>query len=239
VRSDKYSIELGHLVCAQQFTTDTQHHHHRQHDEKSRVKKALRLTPCHERMCSDSANQHAIAEAQMFGEYSQFLLDPCCRSDEGVFFSSTIVNISGKPFLTALCGRIGRSRRGYGKNRRNEVKGSGSSTRHARRTQRGDIIHKLAKRVYRMVDEDNRKHIDSKRPSLENTVPSCGCPLNCGAELQKLRDYVNRLHPLLSENNQDNLQQLECFCDVPERLLLEAWTIIGAQKLKELLTEDL
>ncbi|GAA38735.2 hypothetical protein CLF_100215 [Clonorchis sinensis] len=130
-------------------------------------------------------------------------------------------------------------RRGCGKNRRNEVKESGSSTRHARRTQRGNILHKLAKRVYRMVDEDNRKHIDSKRPSLENTVPPCGCPLNCGAELQKLRDYVNRLHPLLSESNQDTLQQLECFCDIPERLLLEAWTIIGAQKLKELLTDDL
>ncbi|KAF5397866.1 hypothetical protein PHET_09177 [Paragonimus heterotremus] len=101
-------------------------------------------------------------------------------------------------------------------------------------------LHKLTKRVHHMVAED-RQHRSNENTveTVSKDITSCGCPKDCGEELNKLRTYVNNLLPLLSQSHDSELHQLEHFINAPEQLLLECWTIIGAVQLRSLVSKDL
>ncbi|KAA3670295.1 uncharacterized protein DEA37_0010672 [Paragonimus westermani] len=91
-----------------------------------------------------------------------------------------------------------------------------------------------------MVAED-RQHRSNENTveAVPKDVTSCGCPKDCGVELNKLRSYVNNLLPLLSQGHDSELHQLEYFVNAPEQLLLECWTVVGAVQLRSLVSKDL
>ncbi|CAH8438896.1 unnamed protein product [Dicrocoelium dendriticum] len=122
-----------------------------------------------------------------------------------------------------------------------DVKLSGHKSKDSGNVNNRVALRKIVKRVYHMVDEDRQRSSTAQKhenEKVQSLVPDCGCPNNCGPELQKLREYIANLHPSLV-NSSVNMYELDQLVDTPERLLSEAWITTGASKLRELMPEDL
>lgn len=109
----------------------------------------------------------------------------------------------------------------------------------SRSSNQHSALRQLRKRVSHMVHEDRRhKHSGEKIQELQ--LPSCGCPNNCEAELEKLRKYINGLLHLLPKDSSDlSSYQLDHFVNNPIDLLSEAWITLGASHLRDLVSANL
>ncbi|CAL8080143.1 unnamed protein product [Calicophoron daubneyi] len=87
---------------------------------------------------------------------------------------------------------------------------------------------------------DDKKHKNPNNGTVKQEASPCGCPNDCSSELQKLRDYIADLMPVLGKGGSNSsLQQLEHFITDKSKLLSEAWVAISPEHLRGLISTDL
>lgn len=98
----------------------------------------------------------------------------------------------------------------------------------------------LTEKIHKMVTADQKRSRTGscKRAAKDSSI--CGCPYNCGEDLQKLRQEISEFYSEFSDGFANKpVQQLEHFLNDCSRLLSEAWTSIGLEKVLDLVSSNL